>query len=78
MKTLKESLLDDEDEVVDNVSLKPLIEKWLRDNEIRLYKINKDNTIDLKQNITIKKIYLNIFNLIKYMEHMGLLEMLLR
>lgn len=55
MKTLKESLLSDEDEVVDNVSLKPIIEKWLKDNKIHLYKINKDNTIDLKQGIIIRE-----------------------
>lgn len=54
MKTLKESLLGDEDEVVDNVSLKPIIEKWLKDNKIHLYKINKDNTIDLKQGVIIR------------------------
>ena len=46
MKSLRESLLDDEDDVVDKLNTKTLIEYWLEKYNIKNYKINKDNTID--------------------------------
>ena len=42
MKSLHESLLDDEDDVIDNVNTKPLVEKWCKENNIANYRLQED------------------------------------
>ena len=50
MKSLQESLLDDEDILMDKSDMHIQVKKWLEDNsydlKIKNYKINNDNTID--------------------------------
>ena len=55
MKSLYESLLDDEDVLVDKVDVKSLIEEWLKENDIKNYKINKDNTINVNGSVYLKR-----------------------
>ena len=47
MKSLQESLLDDEDDVIGRLDNIVLIKDWLKKYDIQNYKINKDNTIDV-------------------------------
>lgn len=42
MKSLHESLLDDEDDVIDKVNTKPLVEKWCKENNITNYRLQED------------------------------------
>ena len=53
MKSLQESLLDDEDIVVDRLNEAILIKEWLKKYDIQNYKINKDNTIDVKGDVNL-------------------------
>lgn len=42
MKSLHESLLDDEDDIIDKVNTKPLVEKWCKENNIINYRLQED------------------------------------
>ena len=55
MRSLYESLLDDEDDVVDKLDTKALIEHWLKKYNIKNYKINKDNTIDVRGDVDLSQ-----------------------
>lgn len=51
---IKESLLDDEEILMDKIDHKLLIEEWLKKYRIRDYVINDDYTIDLKGDLNLK------------------------
>lgn len=53
MKSLQESLLDDEDVIVGRLNEVVLIKEWLKKYDIRNYKINNDNTIDVNGDIDL-------------------------
>ena len=54
MKSLKESIFSDIDDIVSNDTV--IIEQFLKDNyEIRVtYNINKDRTVDVKGHVKVK------------------------
>ena len=61
MKSLKESLLDDEEEIIDKLNTKPLIEEWLKENlkagvsSIKISdKPNKDGKYEVSSKRTIE------------------------
>lgn len=51
MKSLQESLLDDENDIIDNVTIKVLIKDWLNKHSVKSYRINKDNTITCNSSV---------------------------
>ena len=54
MKSLYESLLDDEEEIVDKLDVKPVIKAWMSKYARNVsYNINDDNTIDVNGHLSL-------------------------